>query len=288
MKKYDELLKRAEIFEKLAVYGNRNTFLKAIAQPFPRPGQLSATPLGSISPFDLSDPRLAGPVNTETQSRMPNGESLSTQTAPDTSAPVPAELVAKLKAYQKTWNNYENYFDSPNVYNQVLNLLNAASNAKSLKEAESNLETALNRMTPELNYLKQSETHNSFGPVGNSLLNEVKETALAPASDPNFNLQEFMDKQRKSRLGPFATAPASPKTTTPAAPVVQKNYEDSPEVRAIQKKLFDGGYFGEFDKVDGKLGQVTKAALRKKYPGKTDDEAFRLAFQEVSKNDLGF
>lgn len=35
MKKYDELLKRVETFEKLAVYGNRRAFLKAIAQETP-------------------------------------------------------------------------------------------------------------------------------------------------------------------------------------------------------------------------------------------------------------
>lgn len=35
MKKCDELLKKAEVFEKLALYGDRKSFLQAIAQPAP-------------------------------------------------------------------------------------------------------------------------------------------------------------------------------------------------------------------------------------------------------------
>jgi hypothetical protein len=32
MKKIDELLKKAELFEKLAIYGDRKSFLRAIAE----------------------------------------------------------------------------------------------------------------------------------------------------------------------------------------------------------------------------------------------------------------
>lgn len=35
MSKYDELLKKVNLFEKLAVYGDRSSFLKSLAQPGP-------------------------------------------------------------------------------------------------------------------------------------------------------------------------------------------------------------------------------------------------------------
>ena len=53
MSKFDTLLKKAEMFEKLAVYGDRKDFLKALAyEPSPQ-GQAPATPPASypaISP----------------------------------------------------------------------------------------------------------------------------------------------------------------------------------------------------------------------------------------------
>lgn len=57
MKKIDALLKRVEYFERLAVYGDRSTFLKRLAQAEPNSSQL----IGPPDPLKSEDPNAPAP-----------------------------------------------------------------------------------------------------------------------------------------------------------------------------------------------------------------------------------
>lgn len=63
MKKIDELVKKVEVFERLAVYGDRSTFLKSLAQEFgpSLEGGFSAKP---NEPNASVDPNAAAPSGT--------------------------------------------------------------------------------------------------------------------------------------------------------------------------------------------------------------------------------
>jgi hypothetical protein len=91
MKKIDSLLKRAELFEKLAVYGDRKSFLKALSQDASLSGGLGGsqmsglemeTPPGPTGPFksipvetqkELNQ-LLVDPVNPVMSPLLPDGK----------------------------------------------------------------------------------------------------------------------------------------------------------------------------------------------------------------------
>lgn len=64
MKKIDELVKRVDYFERLAVYGDRSTFLKRIAQDASYRGFQGSTMVGDSGEPEYSDEPLTNPVQT--------------------------------------------------------------------------------------------------------------------------------------------------------------------------------------------------------------------------------
>ena len=272
MKKYDELFKRVEMFEKLAVYGNRSQFLQSIAQDMPRPGQLTVTPTTppGTDPFNLfkGSPAIKE-FDKQIQSRKPKADPLSTQTGPAASmapatVPVPPEVVTKIKSYQKLWDNWENYITDESGYqaafDKVNSLLNSAAGSSSLSQAEQTLESALNEMAPVFDKWRKSETKTPIRAAGINLLNEIK-AAKQKA--------EQVKAPYTSMVGPEgekSSTTTAPVTTSPAAKVKPKYWgtkEQMALIKDIQQFLemsLGKDVLAPYG-VDGKWGTTSKKAL---------------------------
>lgn len=112
MKKYDELLKKVEMFEKLATYGNRREFLKSIAQSLIGPAHPSADSTKDVKPFTAKQldeaAKAQGRPVPSFQSTDPN--------APNYMDPkfMNAPPAPNTKKYQGTWSeNGLTYGDEP-------------------------------------------------------------------------------------------------------------------------------------------------------------------------------
>lgn len=107
MKKIDALLKKVEVFEKLAVYGDRKSFLKTLAQELPRVVVPNAGPPGSGGHW--SDPNSLAPDVAPSPDRDDSilmQKHLNAPAAPEKAAPgrAPAQFDPRVKAVQSLIN----------------------------------------------------------------------------------------------------------------------------------------------------------------------------------------
>lgn len=106
MSKNDTLLKKAEFFEKLALYSDRTAFLQAIAQsPSDLKSQLNSI-VNDLSALNINDPKIMNPLLDATQSATPVNKFTLLYPLSQAAAKIPRtpEHVAQLQRIQSLLN----------------------------------------------------------------------------------------------------------------------------------------------------------------------------------------